>query len=252
MSHEATSWAVKQRGLKPTAKVILWHLADRHNPDFGCFPSQARLADDAEVSRATLNRHLDELEERGLIARIRSIDPRTKRKNCTRYVLAFEDAFSGGPSGDGEALEDDPEPEIDHGSAALGGSAVSDASPEIGHGAVSQTEKPCLKMRHGAVSQKSPEPCLIRRESRVSNCDINLVKEPLREPVSAAPASPSVDNLPPGSQPVDLDALAALWADKLNAGAFVPSSAITSRLARHMVDQGLVKWDQLRNAGILV
>jgi hypothetical protein len=47
MSHEATNWAIKQRGLKPTAKIVLWHLCDRFNPDYGCFPSQARLAHDA-------------------------------------------------------------------------------------------------------------------------------------------------------------------------------------------------------------
>ena len=42
MSHEATTWAIRQRGLKPTTKIVLWHLCDRFNPDFGCFPSQNR------------------------------------------------------------------------------------------------------------------------------------------------------------------------------------------------------------------
>ena len=44
MSHEATNWAIKQRGLKPTTKIVLWHLCDRFNPDYGCFPSQDRLS----------------------------------------------------------------------------------------------------------------------------------------------------------------------------------------------------------------
>jgi hypothetical protein len=51
MSHDATNWAIKQRGLKPTTKIVLWHLCDRFNPDYGCFPSQARLAHDCEISR---------------------------------------------------------------------------------------------------------------------------------------------------------------------------------------------------------
>ena len=55
MSHDATNWAIKQRGLKPTTKIVLWHLCDRFNPDYGCFPSQARLAHDCEISRSTLN-----------------------------------------------------------------------------------------------------------------------------------------------------------------------------------------------------
>ena len=41
MSHKATVWAIQQRGLKPATKIVLWFLCDRHNPDFGCFPTQA-------------------------------------------------------------------------------------------------------------------------------------------------------------------------------------------------------------------
>ena len=46
MSHAATNWAIQQRGLKPATKIVLWHLCDRFNPDFGCFPTQERLAHD--------------------------------------------------------------------------------------------------------------------------------------------------------------------------------------------------------------
>lgn len=162
MSHEATSWAVKLRGLKPTTKVILWHLCDRHNPDYGCFPSQARLAYDAEVSRATLNRHLDELEQMGLIRRIQCINPKTKRQEATRYILAFED----------DQPQSAPPPclNLRHGNDGA------------------EADDPCLNSGHGAVSQKSEKPCLKSGESRVSNCDTNLVREPLREPVTRAGA----------------------------------------------------------------
>ena len=67
MSHFATNWAILQRGLKPATKIVLWHLCDRHNPDFGCFPTQARLATDCEISRSALNDHLRKLELAGLI-----------------------------------------------------------------------------------------------------------------------------------------------------------------------------------------
>src|SRR5690606_5775692 len=93
MSHKATNWAVEQRGIKPIAKVLLWHLADRHHPDNGCFPSQAALAASCEISRASVNRHLDELEAAGLIRREPRIDPETKKQLPTRYFLAFEDGF---------------------------------------------------------------------------------------------------------------------------------------------------------------
>ena len=29
MSHQGTNWAILQRGLKPTTKIVLWHLCDR-------------------------------------------------------------------------------------------------------------------------------------------------------------------------------------------------------------------------------
>jgi hypothetical protein len=38
MSHEATNWAIKQRGLKPTTKIVLWHLCDRFNPTTAASP----------------------------------------------------------------------------------------------------------------------------------------------------------------------------------------------------------------------
>ena len=102
MSHKATLWAIEQRGLKPTTKIILWHLCDRFNPDYGCFPSQQRLALDCEISRSTLNEHLDRLEASGLLRRVPRIDPTTKRQRPVRSgkfgrVEAF--AASGSVSG---------------------------------------------------------------------------------------------------------------------------------------------------------
>lgn len=49
---------------------------------------------------------------------------------------------------------------------------------------------------------------------------------------------------------VDLGALSDLWAPKIAAGSFVPSSAISASLARHMVSTGAVTRDQLRKAGV--
>lgn len=93
MSHEATNWAVKLKGLRPIAKIVLWHLSDCHNPVQGCFPTQEYLAEMAEVSRASVNRILSELEHAGLIRREIRFDPDTKRRLPTRYALAFEKDF---------------------------------------------------------------------------------------------------------------------------------------------------------------
>jgi len=93
MSHKATNWAVEQRGIKPIAKVLLWHLADRHHPEHGCFPSQAALAEYCEISRSSVNRYLQELEDAGLIRRVQQTDASSNRQLPTRYFLAFEDGF---------------------------------------------------------------------------------------------------------------------------------------------------------------
>jgi hypothetical protein len=43
MSHYMTALAMKQRGLKPAAKIVLYWLADHHNGETGrCFPSLAK------------------------------------------------------------------------------------------------------------------------------------------------------------------------------------------------------------------
>ena len=172
MSHKATVWAIEQRGLKPTTKIVLWHLCDRFNPDFGCFPSQARLAEDCEISRSTLNDHLDRLEAAKLLRRVPRVDPVTKRQMPTRYILGFED---GGTPHDPE-----PYPEFGHGDLSVSGGEdftpgtdnLADPSPEIGHG---NSPK--------AVSGFCPEPCPENAESRVRNPDTNLVREPLSKPV---------------------------------------------------------------------
>lgn len=92
MSHEATAWAVKQRGrgLSPTDKLVLWHLSDYHNPTRGCFPSQEELSWSTEVPRRTLNRALATLEKKGLVRRFqqRGVDG---QQEVTRYMLEFEE-----------------------------------------------------------------------------------------------------------------------------------------------------------------
>lgn len=93
MSFLAMSWAIKQRGIKPATKLVLMILADCHNRHTGrCDPSQARLADECEMSRSTVNLHLQKLEDRGLIRRIQRFDEQTKRRQRTSYILVFDEA----------------------------------------------------------------------------------------------------------------------------------------------------------------
>ena len=172
MSHKATLWAIEQRGLKPTTKIVLWHLCDRFNPDFGCFPSQARLAADCEISRSTLNDHLDRLEGAKLLRRVPRIDPVTKRQMPTRYILGFEDSTA----------PHDPEPCPESGHGSWLGSGDDDSTS-----GTDNPGDPCPETGHGnppkAVSGFCPDPCPENAESRVRNPDTNLVREPLSKPV---------------------------------------------------------------------
>jgi len=143
MSHRATNWAIQQRGLAPATKLVLWHLCDRHNPDYGCFPSQDQLAADAEISRASLNTHLDKLEQAGLIRRERRHSEGAHRRQSTRYFLAFEPEFSA--------------------------QAELPLEPKTG-------PNPCPESRHG----NGQKPCPDFAKSHVQNLDTNLVsKEPV-------------------------------------------------------------------------
>lgn len=93
MSHKATNWAIQQRGLKPATKLVLFYLADRHNPDHGCFPSHETLATDCEMSERSVSTHLDKLEDAGLI--LRSTGRRAGGLwGHTRYMLGFELGFT--------------------------------------------------------------------------------------------------------------------------------------------------------------
>ena len=141
MSHDATNWAIRQRGhnLSASAKIVLWHLCDRYHPDHGCFPSQETLAADCEISRSGLNNILTELEAVGLIAREQRRSEHTNRQKSTVYRFAFEPDFIRKPC------------------------------PESGHGNEVEAE-----------SKNDEKPSPKNDESRVQNLDSNPVIEPVR------------------------------------------------------------------------
>jgi helix-turn-helix protein len=69
MSVEAMSWALKQRTGSTAHKAVLLALADRAGFEWECWPSQATIAAETEMSERSVRRILADLEERGFIER---------------------------------------------------------------------------------------------------------------------------------------------------------------------------------------
>ncbi|HEX5934230.1 MAG TPA: helix-turn-helix domain-containing protein [Pseudorhizobium sp.] len=151
MSHHATNWAIQQRGIKPALKVVLWHLADCHNPAYGgTFPSQEYLAERCEIPRSTLNGYLDQLEEAGLIARERRRKAGSRRQDRTRYYFPFEPLFSQFSS----AV---PSPETGLGSGDAESGNGQKPSPEIAESRVQNLDRnPVRETVSESVREKDP------------------------------------------------------------------------------------------------
>jgi len=204
MSHAATNWAIRQKGLKPATKLVLWHLCDRHNPDHGCFPTQTKLAADCEMSRSSLNEHLDKLEASGLIRRVRSIDGSTRQQRPTRYILAFEGDNDGGSENRTLTVKTrDRKPDTNRDRKP---DTNRDRKPDTNRDRKPDTNR-VLKpdTAENPVSEKTAIPCPDFANSRVQILDTNLVRrEPVREPVSCRAAFSQPDNADqPESNPDD-------------------------------------------------
>jgi len=86
MSFEAMTWAIKKKTGSSTRKLILLLLADRANEDGVCWPSLSRIAEDCEISRDSVIRHIKQLERDGLIFVVRN-----SNKNNKGYVQKIID-----------------------------------------------------------------------------------------------------------------------------------------------------------------
>jgi hypothetical protein len=151
MSGMALIWAANVKGLKPAAKIVLIQLADFHNKETGqCNPSAKRLADECEMGRATLFRHMTTLEQCGLV---------------TRHARG---------NGDGGRGSNQYELHLD---ITLGPSARPKDGDSGPNGVVSQNET-------GGNVSKMRGKSLKVETGVVSNQDRNLTIEPVKEPPS--------------------------------------------------------------------
>jgi hypothetical protein len=150
MSHEATMWAVKVRGISPAEARVLWHLADCHNPVFGCFPTQEYLAENCELDERSIRRLIYSLRDKGHINWIEQREKNKRRAN--RYSLAFEPGFRPVETMAGGEFEADN----------LSGSNEADATGQTATG----------------------EPDISDSLNRTPESAIEPVREPVKEPVT--------------------------------------------------------------------
>lgn len=189
MSHRATSWAILQRGLKPAVRVVLWYLADHHNPVEGCFPRQDTLANECEMSVRSVRTHLDALEAAGLIRRVKA-DDNGRRRRSDRYILGFEDDFAA--VANREAAADEPAGlnamrcEMAECAAT---DAPADAHPNTGNSAGEAAAKSADTGKSGAETPANPG------EKHRQNLPPNLVKEPVREPCVGGVSAAHIEKL---------------------------------------------------------
>jgi helix-turn-helix protein len=90
MSMEASGWALEKRGLSPLARWVIWHLADLHDPDYGCFPGLAYVSAKCEITMPELKKEILALEKMGLLSRIEAPSPDESGTKSIRYILEFE------------------------------------------------------------------------------------------------------------------------------------------------------------------
>ena len=89
MSFEAVNWAWKQRKLTVHEKMVLLALANRHNPDYGCFPSISKIVEDVEFSKSTVIRSIKNLQVKGYLS-VEAAKRENGSQTSNRYFLSFE------------------------------------------------------------------------------------------------------------------------------------------------------------------
>lgn len=98
MSHYMTALAMRQQGISPAAKIVLYWLAYHHNGETGaCFPSHKRLAQVSEMTDRSVRKHLGDLADKGLIE-ITQRNRDNGSQTSNDYILILSDTnIDAGP-----------------------------------------------------------------------------------------------------------------------------------------------------------
>lgn len=133
MSVQAISWSLKQRTGSPSAKAVLFTLANYADEDGTCFPGQERLALETDQSVDSVQRRLKELEALGLISRERR-GGSGEGRSSDRYRLHLDQLVLDLKPGASKAAECGVAPGAKPQSAGLPKAARMGATPQIEDG----------------------------------------------------------------------------------------------------------------------
>ncbi len=176
MSVGAIAWAMKMRVGSPTLKAVLIAVGNYADEDGCCWPSQARLARDTELSERAVRTSLAELEKRGILARQerpRRAD-KTRQSDLIRLVFQCSESMRnvvphGGPEHAERAAScqetirnDVPEDLPERGAGPCGTSVQNHAERGAGKPSVEPSDEPSLagaqprRPARGAAKAKLP------------------------------------------------------------------------------------------------
>lgn len=101
MSHQAVNWAIEQRAGGPSAKTVLWSIANYADENWCAWPSQDRISNESEQSSDTVQRRIRDLEMLGLVRRIRL---RFAGRRSVNFYILKPSFYFGAPSNEIEPL----------------------------------------------------------------------------------------------------------------------------------------------------
>jgi hypothetical protein len=159
MSHKATNWLadINPKDLTNAEFRILFVLCDCHNPSAGCFPKQSYIMAKTGRGSSSVNDALTGLEGKGFIRREQRTNPKTGKREATRYILGFE-------------MEGAQEPSPNSGDGSRG------SKPE-------QTGAPTPNSGDGSISGFSADPSPVFGQNHLRKTGVVYKEEPVKEPV---------------------------------------------------------------------
>lgn len=92
MSFQAVTWAIDQKTGSPSAKAVLWSIANYANDQWCAWPFQETIAEDSEQSTDSVGKRIAELAAAGLMRRIKL--KRFGRRTHDFLILARSPLFS--------------------------------------------------------------------------------------------------------------------------------------------------------------